>query len=302
MIAEKLVDLYARDSGLRDKLIAERDVVLTYALRALVDAGLARQLAFKGGTYLRKIAFGSAGRFSEDLDFTLCSDRPPDDVLVEVVELFNRTHYGISFKLGDYYKTEDEDSFGGDVQYRHDWNAHGRFRLQISLRERPTLPPTPSLLKPQPYAPHLEFSAFAVPSLQLIEVVAEKVRAAYQRAKVRDLHDLHRCAALPLDIELLRRLVVLKLWQARDAFDADRFYQQLRGEQYDWDDLWRLVRPAARVEPASIIAALHRRYEPLRALTELEIQVVADARSGSNQPLADRLRAEIRELASADRR
>ena len=32
--AIKFVDLYARDSGLRDKLIAERDVVLTYALRA----------------------------------------------------------------------------------------------------------------------------------------------------------------------------------------------------------------------------------------------------------------------------
>lgn len=34
MIADKFVDLYARNSGLRDKLVAERDVVLTYALRA----------------------------------------------------------------------------------------------------------------------------------------------------------------------------------------------------------------------------------------------------------------------------
>ena len=40
MIAEKFVDLYARNSGLRDKLIAERDVVLTYALRALVTDGV----------------------------------------------------------------------------------------------------------------------------------------------------------------------------------------------------------------------------------------------------------------------
>jgi len=39
MIADKFVDLYARNSGLRDKLIAERDVVLTYALRALADDG-----------------------------------------------------------------------------------------------------------------------------------------------------------------------------------------------------------------------------------------------------------------------
>ena len=69
MIAEKFVDLYARNSGLRDKLIAERDVVLTYALRALVDDGVMNHLAFKGGTCLRKLVFGSAGRFSEDTSF-----------------------------------------------------------------------------------------------------------------------------------------------------------------------------------------------------------------------------------------
>ena len=53
MIADNFVDLYARNSGLRDKLIAERDVVLTYALRALVDAGVMDHLTFKGGTCLR---------------------------------------------------------------------------------------------------------------------------------------------------------------------------------------------------------------------------------------------------------
>ena len=41
MIADKFVDLYARNSGVRDKLVAERDVVLTYALWALEDAGVA---------------------------------------------------------------------------------------------------------------------------------------------------------------------------------------------------------------------------------------------------------------------
>jgi hypothetical protein len=29
VIADKFVDLYARNAGLRDKLVAERDVVLT---------------------------------------------------------------------------------------------------------------------------------------------------------------------------------------------------------------------------------------------------------------------------------
>lgn len=42
MIADKFVDLYARNSGVRDKLIAERDIVLTYALRVLLDATFQR--------------------------------------------------------------------------------------------------------------------------------------------------------------------------------------------------------------------------------------------------------------------
>ncbi|MGH3680804.1 MAG: nucleotidyl transferase AbiEii/AbiGii toxin family protein [Natronosporangium sp.] len=94
MIAVKFVDLYARNSGMRDQLIAERDVVLTYALRGLYDTGVMNELAFKGGTCLRKLVFGSSGRFSEDLDFTLDTDRPDDDVLTDLVEAFNREHHG----------------------------------------------------------------------------------------------------------------------------------------------------------------------------------------------------------------
>ena len=132
MIADKFVDLYARNGGLRDKLIAERDGVLTYVLRALVDDGVMNHLAFKGGTCLRKLVFGSAGRFSEDLDFTMDSAEPDDDVLMRIVEVFNREHFGITFTFDEYYKTDDDTSFGGDVLYRHSWNDAGRFRLQVS--------------------------------------------------------------------------------------------------------------------------------------------------------------------------
>ena len=180
MIAEKFVDLYARNSGLRDKQVAERDVVLTYALRSMIDAGVLDHLAFKGGTCLRKTIFGSTGRFSEDLDFTLDSPLNEDDVLIRIVEAFSRESHGIVFALRDYYKTEDETSFGGDISYRHEWNDTGRFRLQVSLRERPTLPARRMQLKPQAYFSYLEFSPFKVRSLEPIEMIAEKIRAAFR--------------------------------------------------------------------------------------------------------------------------
>ena len=136
----------------------------------------------------------------------------------------------------EYYKTDDDTSFGGEVLYRHTWNDTGRFRLQVSLRERPTLPVVPAM-KPQAYFSHLEFDLFDVRSLEPIEMFAEKVRAAFQRVKVRDLYDLHRFATKPFNGELLRRLVVLKLWQARDPFDPDAFFEKLRSGDYVWTEL-----------------------------------------------------------------
>ena len=224
MIEDKFVDLYARNSGLRDKLVAERDVVLTYALNALLDAGVMGHLAFKGGTCLRKLIFGSAERFSEDLDFTLDTDRPDDDVLTDLVDVFNQEHYGISFFSEEYYKTDDGTSFGGDVLYRHAWNDAGRFRLQVSLRERPTLAVVEKAMQHQAYFNYIELQLFDVRAMETIEMLAEKVRAAFQRVKVRDLYDLHRFAATPFDGELLRQLAVLKLWQARDPFDPSVFF------------------------------------------------------------------------------
>jgi predicted nucleotidyltransferase component of viral defense system len=295
VIADKFVDLYARNSGLRDKLVAERDVILTYALRALIDTGVMEHLAFKGGTCLRKLIFGSAGRFSEDLDFTLASDEADDDVLVRLVEVFNQEHYGITYTFDEYYKTEDDTSFGGDVLYRHAWNHAGRFRLQVSLRERPTLPVVARPMQHQAYFSHLEFAPIEVRSLEAIELIAEKVRAAFQRVKVRDLYDLHRFATTPFNGELLRRLAVLKLWQARDPFEPDTLFQKIRGGEYDWVDIQRLVRVSERIEPDEIITVVEARFATLRHLTELEHQVIADAKSGWNEPLADRLRAEIRD-------
>ena len=298
MIEDKFVDLYARDSGLRDKLVAERDVVLSYALRGLIDDGVMDHLAFKGGTCLRKMVFGSAGRFSEDLDFTLDSERPEDDVLLQLVESLNREHYGINFVLDDYYKTDGDTSFGGDARYHHAWNDSGRFRLQVSLRERPTLPATPMAMKHQAYFNHLEIDLFEVRSLQVVEMIAEKVRAAYQRAKVRDLYDLHCFAARPFDGELLRRLAVLKLWQVAEPFEPGAFFEKLRSRSYDWEDLRRLVRASEQIEPEQVMRSVENRFAVLRQLTELERLVICDAKSGWNEPLAERLRAEIRELAA----
>lgn len=215
----------------------------------------------------------------------------------EIVAVFNSEHHGIRFTFHEYYKTEDDTSFGGDVLYRHAWNDAGRFRLQISLRERPTLAAVSKAMQHQAYFNYLEFAPFEVRLLEPLELIAEKVRAAFQRAKVRDLYDLHRFSSMPFDAGLLRRLAVLKLWQVRDPFDPEAFFTKLRSGVYDCEDIRRLVRTSERIEPEEILTSVENRFAAFRQLTDLEKEVIADAKSGWNEPLAERLRSEIRHLA-----
>jgi nucleotidyltransferase AbiEii toxin of type IV toxin-antitoxin system len=70
MLTQAQVQRYSMESGIRDIMIAEKEVVLTFLLQLLSERGILDRLAFKGGTCLRKMFIGSQGRFSTDLDFT----------------------------------------------------------------------------------------------------------------------------------------------------------------------------------------------------------------------------------------
>jgi predicted nucleotidyltransferase component of viral defense system len=297
MIGRKVVDFFAHQCGARDQLVAEREVVLTYALHLLSERGVLDRLAFKGGTALRKLVFGAGGRFSEDLDFTLRAGEKEDAALALLDALDGKTHHGITFGTTDFYETDG--SFATFVTYRHSWNDKGRFKLDVSTREAPTLPVLPRPHVEQPYFAELEFGAPpAVAALDPIEMIAEKTRAAFQRAKVRDVYDLYLYATLPetkaFDVERLRALVVLKLWQVRERepFGAALF-EKLRSGRYDWDELHHLLPPGKTVEVGHLVATLEDRFRALAALTDLERRVVADAPSGWNHPLVEELRARI---------
>lgn len=54
---------YSTQSGLRDMMIAEKEIVLTFLLQLFSERGILDQLAFKGGTCLRKMFIGVHGGF-----------------------------------------------------------------------------------------------------------------------------------------------------------------------------------------------------------------------------------------------
>ncbi|MBN8555438.1 MAG: nucleotidyl transferase AbiEii/AbiGii toxin family protein [Deltaproteobacteria bacterium] len=216
-----------------------------------------KKLAFKGGTCLRKMILGSHGRFSTDLDFTSLEEHEHEDILLDMMKGFEKPFHGIQFQIPDnsYYETQDGLSWGVNPTYSHSWNASGasEIKLQISRREPPTLPTEKRRQCEQSYFEFLPFVPSEIVCLALPEMIAEKIRACYQRNKARDIYDLSIFSARPLNHALIRRLVVLKLWQARDHFNPQQLMKKFEdGSSFDWNDLAQLVRRTQTIDGQKI--------------------------------------------------
>lgn len=271
-------------------MVAERDVILTYVLQLLSKSGMLKILAFKGGTCIRKIYLGISGRFSMDLDFTALKKRKPDDFVLDMMEILNCDFHGITLRLEERWRiTQGGLSFTVTPEYSHAWNSSGAFDLQVSMREQPILPVRSIPQIEQQYFKHLEFRPDSIPCLDVHEIVAEKLRAAYQRARVRDLFDLHLFSSRPFDRNLVRALLVLKLWQVRDPFDPEVFFERLSKGKHDWPDLSRLVASDFRVAESSILEQCTKRFSFLKKLSPEEGRVAKDSKAHRQKAARDAL-------------
>jgi predicted nucleotidyltransferase component of viral defense system len=276
MIEKRLVQWYAADAGV-DLDIAEREIALTYVLRIMADHGLLERLAFKGGTAIRKLHLGNQGRFSLDLDFTCTGEIDPETLILDVVGAFHEQSYfglGFSVQPSDYYATPD--SSGAEVTYQHDWVMEGRFGIQISFRAPPILPVHPAPLLQERYFDWLGVEPPQVPTLDLHEIIGEKIRAAAQRSRVRDLYDLFQFATRQFNRDLVRSMAILKSWETNFAFNPEGFLNGLDGGHYDWMDLRRLVRKGWALNTESIIQQVQEGYTFLTNMTAAEAILASD--------------------------
>jgi predicted nucleotidyltransferase component of viral defense system len=295
MLTRPQVQRYSTESGLRDIMIAEKEVVLTFLLQLLSERGILDRLAFKGGTCLRKIFVGSQGRFSTDLDFTGVEEHDHEEIILDMMQAFEQPFHDIRFAIPDdsYYETQDGLSWGANPTYAHEWNASGvsEVKLQISRRETPTLPTERRPQLEQSYFRLLPFTPAEITCLALPEILAEKIRACYQRNKARDIYDLGMFATRPLDQALIRRLLVLKLWQARDSFEPARLMRKFEdGRDFDWDDLRQLLSRAVVIDRNRITADCVSGFRFLADLTPDERLLAGDSNQ-RERALWERLRA-----------
>lgn len=276
MIEKRLVQWYAADAGV-DLDIAEREVVLTYVLRVMADHRLSKFLAFKGGTAIRKLYLGNQGRFSLDLDFTAVGEIDPETLILDIVGVFHeQVYFDITFATPaeDYYANPE--SCGVEISYQHEWANAGRFGIQVSFRAQPLLAIQPSPLLRERYFDWLGTELPQTPSLDFHEIIGEKIRAAAQRSRVRDLYDLYQLANRRFDRDLVRRIAVIKCWETNFSFDPAVFLESVRTGRYNWADLRRLVRRGWQIHPESIIQGVQSGYAFLNELSSDEILLAAD--------------------------
>lgn len=287
MIPRNVANRFADVMGV-DLHIAQQEVVLLYCLNALAEAGTLQRLIFKGGTYLRLMVTGDAGRLSEDLDFTNRS--LPDDPCAILEGAFATAHHGVQFSVREPYTTARR-NWACRIGYAHAWDE-GEFRFEVSYREAAFLPPRSGEPVAQPYFAALPFRPPSIPSLRLEEAAAEKLRAIQQRATERDLYDASRYGRKGFDANLVRLLAVAKLWNDREPFDAERILRTLAQGRREWPDLERLIGRARRKDWNREAAAAARRFAFIRQLTPFERELIADVRRHQlGARLAERLRA-----------
>lgn len=152
--------------------------------------------------------------------------------------------------------------------------------------------PVPQL--EQSYFKHLSFTPAAIPCLALEAVIAEKIRAASQRSRIRDLYDLSELARRPLRKEIIRSLAVLKLWNSGGlGLDFARFRERIEaGGDYDLIELKNLLRKDQNPELSAMIACVVASFQFLGHMTESERTLAGDS-AQRQRPTAEALVAAL---------
>ena len=280
MLTQPQLQRFAHESGIRNLEIVEKKVVLTYFLQLMSERGFLADMAFKGGTCIRKTWLGANGRFSTDVDFTATrQEKSADDCVLQLAEITAQPFHGVQFEIdmGDkgWYEADDGVSWGVSPNYRHEL-SNGVLKLQVSNRETPTLPPDFRRQLEISYFKLLPFKPADLTCLCIEEILAEKIRAAYQRNKPRDIWDLDHFANRPLPEALIRKLVIIKLWQVRDSFSSDRWNAKLNDARaWNWDDLRQLVRGGVS-DPKLMLERCAKRFAFLADMNADETALAAD--------------------------
>lgn len=213
--------------------IVEKDHAITVALKILSMTGLSGMLVFKGGTAIKKMYYPEA-RFSEDLDFDCGRDlarelawaiRRP---LIENLE-------GVTFTGVRIDETRAKGARRISLQYDDSNGYPNSIKLDLAFREKPIMRARRIEVKN-----FYEIKNVMLRTMDITEIMAEKVRALIHTKKARHLYDIW--FLLQKQVTTTRRLANKKLSIYNEKFDIDVLKSSIEEVQSDWQtDLRALV-------------------------------------------------------------
>ena len=254
------------------------DVAQDLLLRELHRRGSLRGLVFKGGTSLRKLYAGNAGRFSLDLDFSVMDvGADPDDLILELVEQITDLsigpfQYGATERRGEWSLTFAS-PFGDPGE---------TLQSKLDVSPPPWLPPITHGWRSLPI--HSAYGEPALPELNIIrleENIAEKISRLNRATPARDMYDLgwimtNQAITGELDIPLIRGLAVLKIWVDANgatagetwwkpghegpSFDPKRWLRERGRDEFDEEDIGALAVPKPSGSEISAVIIAHFQF------------------------------------------
>lgn len=194
----------------------EKDYFLTMFLYLVKDI---KGIYLKGGTALNKI-FLNHTRLSEDLDFAM--NRPIPDIKAEIENIIKAS------KL--FTRMETDKSTREFLRYRVYYRSYFQKESFIitDLNRKASI-----LLEPERYkVPNFYGTDFSITTLNIKEIVAEKIRALITRNQPRDYFDAYFILKkYTVDMELVKR----KTREAGERFDRERIFKNARKIYSKWD-------------------------------------------------------------------
>jgi len=176
----------SRYAGAQGKEAAIIDIAQDILLRDLHEKGVLDNLAFKGGTALRKFYAGRAGRFSLDLDFSIIDlNYNKDEVLLNFINAIE------GLRIGPFRYTLTERRGKWSINYEYDKINNITLKTKLDIGSPPWLYPIRRDWIPMPI--HKQYGDPPLPKLQTVcleENIAEKIARLNRLTPARDMYDL----------------------------------------------------------------------------------------------------------------
>jgi predicted nucleotidyltransferase component of viral defense system len=227
-----------RNAGAQGREAAIIDIAQDLMLRHLYEKGALNNLAFKGGTALRKFYAGKSGRFSLDLDFSIINIGINED---EALTDFITSIEGL--KIGPFRYGLIERRGKWSITYEYDFINEITLKSKLDVSSPPWLLPTLQGWNPMPI--HSQYGLPILPQLQIVrleENIAEKIARLNRLTPARDMYDLVWLSSTAnvwgkLDKNLIKRLAVLKIWTDANGVRVGSTIWKSANETYSFDPL-----------------------------------------------------------------